>query len=177
MPQITIVQHGDHADFDRKDDQICSTKNASPHCPNERTIQNEEEKRYKRKVTERGRKTKGNDSLCLTDEETGEDSEQSSLCDQDSDVSFQEDEDEEIDNCEAEEDCIEFIKRSADEAQEHMRKADTQSMRLFGLCNDHAMCSDRAEDMHRADANRLCQKNEGKKSHNETCLQDPQSCA
>ena len=35
---------------------------------------------------------------------------------------------------------------------------DTQSMRLFGLCNDHAMCSDRAEDVHRADANRLCQK-------------------
>ena len=31
-------------------------------------------------------------------------------------------------------------------------------MRLFGLCNDHAMCSDRAEDVHRADANRLCQK-------------------
>ena len=36
---------------------------------------------------------------------------------------------------------------------------DTQSMRLFGLCNDHAKCSDRAEDVHRADANRLCQKN------------------
>ena len=35
---------------------------------------------------------------------------------------------------------------------------DAQSMRLFGLCNDHAMCSDRAEDVHRADANRLCQK-------------------
>ena len=35
---------------------------------------------------------------------------------------------------------------------------DTQSMRLFGLCNDHAMCSGRAEDVHRADANRLCQK-------------------
>ena len=34
---------------------------------------------------------------------------------------------------------------------------DTQSMRIFGLCNDHAMCSDRAEDVHRADANRLCQ--------------------
>ena len=41
---------------------------------------------------------------------------------------------------------------------------DTQSMRLFGLCIDHAMCSDRAEDVHRADANRLCQK----KNHTET---------
>ena len=35
---------------------------------------------------------------------------------------------------------------------------DAQSMRLFGLCNAHAMCSDRAEDVHRADANRLCPK-------------------
>ena len=35
---------------------------------------------------------------------------------------------------------------------------DTQSMRLFGLCKDYAMCSDRAEDVPRADANRLCQK-------------------
>ena len=41
-----------------------------------------------------------------------------------------------------------------DEAME----MDTQSMRLFGLCTDHAMCSDHAEDVHRADANRLCQK-------------------
>ena len=107
----------------RKDDQIWSTKNASPHRPNERTIQNEDEERYNRKVSERGRKTKGNGSLCFTDEETGEGSEQSSKCDQDSDVSFQEDEDEEIDNCETEEDWIEFIKRSAEEAQEHMKKA------------------------------------------------------
>ena len=35
---------------------------------------------------------------------------------------------------------------------------DTQSMRLFGLCTDHAMCSDHAKDVHRADANRLCKK-------------------
>ena len=75
MPQITLVQHGDHADIDirewnmdinkdaRKDDQICSTNNSSPHRPNERTIQNEDEERYNRKVSERGRKTKGNDPL------------------------------------------------------------------------------------------------------------------
>ena len=43
-----------------------------------------------------------NDSLCVTDEETGEGSEQSSNKDQDSDVSFQED-DEEIDKSEKEE--------------------------------------------------------------------------
>ena len=41
-------------------------------------------------------KQKENDSLCVTDEETGEGSEQSSNKDQDSDVSFQEDQDEEI---------------------------------------------------------------------------------
>ena len=35
---------------------------------------------------------------------------------------------------------------------------DTQSMRLFGLCNDHAMCIDHVEDVHRADANRLAKK-------------------
>ena len=39
-------------------------------------------------------------------------------------------------------------------------------MRLFGLCNDHAMCSDRAEDVHRADANRLCQKKLGTSATN-----------
>ena len=56
-------------------------------------------------------KQKEDDSHCVTDEETGEGSEQSSTCDQDSDVSFHEDEDEEIDKCETEEDWIEVIKR------------------------------------------------------------------
>ena len=86
--------------------------------------------RYNRKVSERGRKTKGNGSLCFTDEETGEGSKESSLCDQDSDVSFQEDEDEEIDSCETEEDWIEFTKRSAEGAQEHMKKANIRELHL-----------------------------------------------
>ena len=43
------------------------------------------------------------------------------------------------------------------ECTETKYRVDTQSMRIFGLCNDHAMCNDRAEDVHRADANRLCQ--------------------
>ena len=55
---------------------------------------------------------KESDCLCATDEETAEGSEQSSNCDQDSDVSCHEDEDEEIDKCEKEEDWIEFIKWS-----------------------------------------------------------------
>ena len=53
MPQITLVQHGDHADIDqrkwnvdivsdtRKNDQDRAAKDASPHRPDEKTIQNE----------------------------------------------------------------------------------------------------------------------------------------
>ena len=51
MPQTTSFQHGGHADIDlrkwnvdthaetRKDDQDCATKNASPHCTDEKKIQ------------------------------------------------------------------------------------------------------------------------------------------
>ena len=60
-----------------------------------------------------------NDSLCVTDEETGEGSEQSSNKDQDSDASFQED-DAEIDKSEKEEKKMEFIKRSTEEAEDQM---------------------------------------------------------
>ena len=60
---------------------------------------------------------------CVIDEETEEGSKQSSNCDQDSDVSFQEDTDEEIDKGEIEEeDWIENIKRNTKEAEEHMMK-------------------------------------------------------
>ena len=79
-------------------------------------------KKEKREASERGRKRKESDSLCVTDEETGEGSEQCSNCDQDSDVSFHEDADEEIDRCEKEEEWIEFIKRSMKEAEDHMKK-------------------------------------------------------
>ena len=55
-------------------------------------------------------------------------------------------------------------------------KLNAQSLRLFGLHRD-------VNDAHRAGANRLQNKktnqddDKGKKSHNETCFQDPQSCA
>ena len=49
------------------------------------------------------------------------------------------------------------------ESRETKYKVDTQSMRLFGLRNDHA------EDVHRADANRLDRKNKfNKKPHTKT---------
>ena len=63
-----------------------------------------------------------NDSLFVTDEETGEGSEHSSNKDQDSDVSFQKDTDEEIDKSEQDEEWIEFIKRNTKEAEDHMKK-------------------------------------------------------
>ena len=57
-----------------------------------------------------------------TDKETKEGSEQNSIKDQDSDVSFQEEADEEIDATDNEEDWIEYIKRITKEAEEHMEK-------------------------------------------------------
>ena len=57
-----------------------------------------------------------------TDKETEEGSEENSIKDQDSDVSFQEEADEEIDATENEEDWIEYIKRSTKEAEEHVEK-------------------------------------------------------
>ena len=57
-----------------------------------------------------------------TDKETAEGSDQNSNKDQDSDVSFQDDAEEEIDSTEIEEDWIEYIKRSTQEAEEHLEK-------------------------------------------------------
>ena len=66
---------------------------------------------------------KENESNCITDEELGEGSKESSDCEQDSDVSSQEDRDEEIDKEEMEEeDWLEYIKRSTNEAEEYMTK-------------------------------------------------------
>ena len=102
LSQIALVQHGDHADIDlrkrnmdivsgtRKNDQDCIKKDASPHCPHEETVRNKENKETKDKSMENEEKQMENDCLCVTDEETGESSEQSSNKDQDSD------EDEEI---------------------------------------------------------------------------------
>ena len=64
MLQITLVQHGDHADNDLrkrnvdivpdtcKDDQDRTTKDASPYRPNGKTLQNKEQRRSKEKVFE-----------------------------------------------------------------------------------------------------------------------------
>ena len=137
MSQTTLVQHGDHADDDLrkwnvdiiwstwKNDQDRTTKDASPHRPDEKTIENEKHEGNKGEVYKRIRKG-GRKLLSLRDdEETGEGSEQSSNEDQDSDVSFQEDNDEEVDKSEKEEEWVDFIKRSTKEAEEHRKKMNT----------------------------------------------------
>ena len=103
----------DHADVDlcrrnmdivsdtREDDQDDTTKDASPHSPNEETLQKEEGKGNRREVRERSRKNKKTTTLLVRPmRKTGEGSEQNSNKDQNINVSFQEDEDEEIDKCE-----------------------------------------------------------------------------
>ena len=85
-------------------------------------------RRYKSKKNENGQKRRGHrksgkkEEGDTTDKETNEGSEQDSKKDQDSDVSFQEDADEEIDATENEGDWIDYIKRSTNEAEEHMEK-------------------------------------------------------
>ena len=58
----------------------------------------------------------------ISDKETGDDLQEDSNKDQDSDVSFQEEADEEIDDTDNEEDWVTFIKRSTEEAEQHMEK-------------------------------------------------------
>ena len=86
-------------------------------------------RKYKpKKKLQRAKKDEGTDKMEVgenegtTDKETEKGSEQNSNKDQDSDVSFQEEVDEEIDATEHEEDWIEYIKRSTQEAEEHMEK-------------------------------------------------------
>ena len=58
----------------------------------------------------------------ISDKETEDDLQEDSNKDQDSDVSFQEEADEEIDATDNEEDWVTFIKRSTEEAEQHMEK-------------------------------------------------------
>ena len=58
----------------------------------------------------------------ISDKVTEDDLQEDSNKDQDSDVSFQEEADEEIDATDKEEEWIDFIKRSTEEAEEHMKK-------------------------------------------------------
>ena len=89
-------------------------------------------RRYKLKKVTTNKKEEGTrlgdekDKEGTTDKQTEEGSEQNSNKDQDSDVSIQEDADEEIDATDYEEDWIEYIKRSAKEAEEHMEKQNIQ---------------------------------------------------
>ena len=111
----------------REIDQISTTKNASPHCPVQEKIQ--EKKRRKQNIDEEPKKKtkttrKDKEQQRNSENEKEERSTSNTDCDQDSDVSFSEDIDEEIDNMETEEeDWIEYIKRSAREAREQMKKA------------------------------------------------------
>ena len=67
-----------------------------------------------------GKKDENNENI--SDRETEDDLQEDSNKDQDSDVSFQEEADEEIDATDKEEEWIDFIKRSTEEAEEHMKK-------------------------------------------------------
>ena len=66
--------------------------------------------------------TKEKDKENMSDKETEDESQEDSNKDQDSDVYFQEEADEEMDATDNEEDWVEFIKRSTEEAEEHMKK-------------------------------------------------------
>ena len=70
-----------------------------------------------------GMKEENNENI--SDKETEDDLQEDSNKDQDSDVSFQEEADEEIDATDNEEDWVTFIKRSTEEADQHMGKTQT----------------------------------------------------
>ena len=67
-----------------------------------------------------GKKDENNENI--SDREAEDDLQEDSDKDQDSDVSFQEEADEDIDATDKEEEWIDFIKRSTEEAEEHMKK-------------------------------------------------------
>ena len=67
-----------------------------------------------------GMKEENNENI--SDKETEDDLQEDSNKDQDSDVSFQEEADEDIDATDNEEDWVAFIKRSTEEADQHMKK-------------------------------------------------------
>ena len=86
-------------------------------------------RRYKKKVKTSNNKKeevpeekKNENSEDISDKDTEDDMQEDSIKDQDSDVSFQEEADEEIDETENEEDWVSFIKRSTEEAEQHMEK-------------------------------------------------------
>ena len=100
----------------RKNDySIDATQNTSTHHTNEKKIQ--KDRLNKKDETNEDKNTNDLSS-------TGDESEAGQISnthkDQDSDVSFETDTREEIDTTEIEEDCIDFIKRSTNDATEKM---------------------------------------------------------
>ena len=99
-----------------KNDTVDATQNAPTHHSNETKIQKDRE--TKRRDQRRKRDTK---DLSSTGDESEDGQSSNTHNDQDSDVSFENDTEEEIDTTEIEEeDWIEYIKRSIDEAMEKM---------------------------------------------------------
>ena len=105
----------------RKNDSIDATQDATTHQPDEKKIQKIEkqdigpkEENGKVNITE----------MCSTDDESGDGQSTRTQNDVDSEVSFEDDADEEIDTTVIEEeDWIEYIKRSAEDAMEKMAHA------------------------------------------------------
>ena len=74
----------------------------------------------KKEEVPEGKKDENNEDI--SDKETEDDLQEDSNKDQDSDVSFEEEADEESDETENEEDWVTFVKRSTEEAEQHMEK-------------------------------------------------------
>ena len=124
----------------RKNDPIDAAQNASPHHTNKKKIQketrskkdedkakegNENLERWKMGRRERGEDGEENQGGSGDETEDGHSS--NTNCDQDSDISFMNDTDEEIDTAVIEEeDRIEYMKRSTDEAMERMKTTKIQ---------------------------------------------------
>ena len=102
----------------RKNDTVDATQNAPTHHANEKKI--EKNVKHKDKTNEE----KDTDDLSSTGDESEDGQSSNTHKDQDSDVSFENDTEEEIDTTDTEEeDWIDFIKRSTNDAIEKMGNA------------------------------------------------------
>ena len=117
----------------RKNDSIDAAQNAAPHHTHLSKMQDKDLGRYENKVIEVGKLEKEKDgeeekeNNGSSEDETDDGNSSTTDRDQDSDISFMNDTDEEIDTAEIEEeDWIEYIKRSTDEAMERMKTAKIQ---------------------------------------------------
>ena len=143
----SLIRHGDHPNDElrirnmdtlkrtRKNDSIDAAQNAPPHHTNKKKIQEEDSEKMKRKwkrelgSTEKekdGEERKENHGS--SEDETADGNSSNTDRDQDNDISFMKDTDVEIDTAdiEEEEEWIERVKRSTDEAMERMITAKIQ---------------------------------------------------